>query len=154
MIILRNLTFFWSPAWLHTFSFTYSFDKTFARVWHTGTLRNLYVIRSLIWGNNYVHAVACWFHCWENSTCFIWRVKWSRVLLMEKWKSLILVKNHPMTPGFSFSSKSRWASSSVSVPKTGAPSWSLNIWDKLQKRECLAVNHSLETLTYCLNVAT
>ena len=151
MIILRNLTFFWSPAWLQTFSFSRLLPGF-------GTLAlfevNLYVIRSLIWDNNYVHAVACLFHCWENSTCFIWRVKWSRVLLMEKWKSLILVKNHPMTPEFSFSSKLRWASSSVSVPKTGAPSWSLNIWDKLQKRECLAVNHSLETLTYCLNVAT
>ena len=36
----------------------------------------------------------------------------------------------------------------------GAPSCSLNIWDKLQKRECGSVNHSLETLPHCLNVIT
>ena len=30
----------------------------------------------------------------------------------------------------------------------------MNIWDKLQKRECRTVNHSFETLPHCLNVAT
>ena len=35
----------------------------------------------------------------------------------------------------------------------GAPSSSLNIWDKLQKWECRSVNHSIETLPHCLNVA-
>ena len=34
------------------------------------------------------------------------------------------------------------------------PSCSLNIWDKLQKQKCRTVNHSLETLPHCLNVAT
>ena len=30
----------------------------------------------------------------------------------------------------------------------------MNIWDKLQKRECRTVNHSFETLPHCLNIAT
>ena len=30
----------------------------------------------------------------------------------------------------------------------------MNIWDKLQKRECRTVNHFFETLPHCLNVAT
>ena len=35
-----------------------------------------------------------------------------------------------------------------------APNYSLNIWDELQKRECRTVNHSIESLPHCLNVAT
>ena len=38
--------------------------------------------------------------------------------------------------------------------QVGAPSYSLNIWDELQTRECRTVNHSFETLPHCLNVAT
>ena len=34
------------------------------------------------------------------------------------------------------------------------PSYSMNIWDELQKRECKTVNHSFETLLHYLNVAT
>ena len=90
------------------------------------------------------------------------------------------MKNCPMIPEFPFSSILRWGSSSVSIVKSasfevaccfykstmrpcmgysfhdlvGAPSWSSNIWDKLQKREFRSVNHSLETLCHCLNVAT
>ena len=36
----------------------------------------------------------------------------------------------------------------------GAPSYSLNIWDELQKWKYRTVNHSFETLPHCLNVAT
>ena len=38
--------------------------------------------------------------------------------------------------------------------QVGATSYSLNIWDELQTRECRTVNHSFETLPHCLNVAT
>ena len=38
--------------------------------------------------------------------------------------------------------------------QVGAPSYFLNIWDELQKRECRTLNHSFETVPYCLNVAT
>ena len=61
--------------------------------------------------------MACWFHCWKNSTCFIWPVKWIKVLLMWKWISLILMKNHSVMSGLPFSSKLRWGSYSLSIAK-------------------------------------
>ena len=61
--------------------------------------------------------MACWFHCWKDSTCFIWPVKRNKVLLMYKWISLILMKNRPMMPISPLCSKLRWGSYKVSIAK-------------------------------------
>ena len=40
------------------------------------------------------HEVACWFQCWENSTCFRLIGIITLILLMWKWMGLFLKKNH------------------------------------------------------------
>ena len=50
-------------------------------------------------GEQLEHEVARWFQCWKNST-------------------IIQLKNHPMIPGLSFSSKLRRISYSISIAKT------------------------------------